>query len=176
MSEVKIDVNSPYFSGISITLVFKTDINLIIGDIPGAKCLCEKTEKIKNNGINLNENKELLRKVICSESQQFKIDQKKEDTLKTCLNSNDHNIRNGFDKVDSKNDILCLPLQYRKIFIEIEHDNYTGGHMISDKTQKRIENYFHWPGMETRNNKYCLNLFIITITLLLTLSTNPFKN
>ena len=58
----------------------------------GATCLCETTEKIKDNMINLNENIEPLRKVISSESRQFKIDQNKDDTLKTCLDSNYHLI------------------------------------------------------------------------------------
>ena len=115
--KAKIDVNSLYFSGSATALLFNTGIDLIIRNIPGEKCLCETTDQIKNNTINLNDNIEPLRKVIYSESQQFKIDQNKNDTLKTCLNSNDHNIRNGFKKLDSENNILCLPLECSKMLL-----------------------------------------------------------
>ena len=172
--KAKINVNSPYFLGSATALVFNTDIDLIIRNIPGAKCLCETTDKIKDKKINLNDNIEPLRKVISSESQQFKIDQNKDDTLKTCLNINDHNIRNGSKKVDIENDKLYLPPAYKKN-VEMGHDNHTGDHMSSYKTQKVIENYFHWPGMKTKINKFCYNLIIILITLLFMLSANPFK-
>ena len=136
-------IESPIYSGETRVACFDTEFDAIIGNIPGAKCLC--AVETENPG-----NKDFIKV------------QENDETLKECWNKAKMNLRNFKIKDNILYKInetgyylVCVPLKFRENILYLAHDSIGGGHLGVEKTLNKIQREFYWPNLNNDVADYC---------------------
>ena len=150
-----IEIESPYYVGKTKALCFNTEYELIIGNIPGAKCFCAHEKHTQETCMIIDDIKS-TRNLSNSDSENFKIEQQSE-LSKDLIKKDDYIEKERFlYKSIGNRDFLYVPLKFRKQILETGHESM-GGHMGINKTQDRISALFYWPNMKNDIGNYVLS-------------------
>ena len=136
--KVNIMINSPYFSGNVTALCFNTNIDLIIGNIPGVKCLCKTSEIVKDDILPINDKTESLKKIMDSRSKN-----PEEKTKFTTFKALRKKIRKDLTREGYCGDDFQLKLEKiytkEKLMILEENQNLEENMQLKDEKRRKIE-------------------------------------
>ena len=59
---------------------------------------------------------------------------------------------------------LLVPQPYRRMLLDLAHNDALGGHLGAEKTEARINDRFYWPGLKAEVKRYCASCPICQLT------------
>ena len=164
-----VEIDCPYYKGKFNASIMDTEFDIIIGNVPFAKCACheecmteidhEDIEKLllfSNNDQNEDGQPDFVFKEKQVEDEELKY------AWKLCYENKKD--KDGAIYIIEKELLfriyegakqLCIPKQYTGKVLTTAHDNVYSGHLAENKTFERIKRLFFWPGMREDVKRHC---------------------